>query len=442
MENVKKTPFSVAKASFVALFAGLLMVVGAAFMQAPEKAYADDTYIAKIEVEGYGTITASLDRSAAPITVDNFVKLARSGFYNGLTIHRVVQDFAIQGGSPNGDGTGGSGTNIKGEFSANGVYNPIKHVRGTISMARGDSSYNTGSSQFFIVPKTSAQNTSALDGKYAAFGHVIGGMDVVDKLNNVATTSEKPNTTIKIKSITITQSGTSAPSRWLKSGSRYWYKYNSIDTKALGKDYPRSEEVTIDGKDYRFDSKGGMLTGWQKIGGKWYYMNTDGVMQTGKLDFTYLSYSNGSLEKLGDYYFLTSSGAMKTGWNKENGKWYYYKASGAAARSDFVAIGGKVYFFDGDGVMQTGVHEVTANGVASKFFFASSGAMTGGWQKIDGKWYYFGTDRYGLHPMLKNCWISGTYWVGSDGAMVTSHWVDNDRYYVGKDGKWIRNASK
>lgn len=112
-----------------------------------------------------------------PITVSNFVGLVDQGFYNGLTFHRVIRDFMIQGGDPNGDDTGGSGATIKGEFPENGVENNIDHVRGTISMARS-SDYDSASSQFFIVQK----EYPSLNGQYAAFGHVTDGMDVVDAI--------------------------------------------------------------------------------------------------------------------------------------------------------------------------------------------------------------------------------------------------------------------
>lgn len=136
----------------------------------------EPTY-ADIVIEGYGTITISLDAEAAPVTVDNFISLAESGFYNGLTFHRIVEGFMMQGGDPNGNGTGGSGTTIIGEFSANGHDNALSHTRGTVSMARSKK-YNSASSQFFIVQEDSPH----LDGDYAAFGHVISGMDIVDKI--------------------------------------------------------------------------------------------------------------------------------------------------------------------------------------------------------------------------------------------------------------------
>lgn len=135
------------------------------------------THHAEIEVKDYGTIDVELDADTAPITVTNFVKLAQEGFYDGLTFHRIMDGFMIQGGDPNGDGTGGSKENIKGEFSNNGVDNDISHTRGTISMARA-SDPDSASSQFFIVQADS----TFLDGDYAGFGHVTEGMDIVDKI--------------------------------------------------------------------------------------------------------------------------------------------------------------------------------------------------------------------------------------------------------------------
>ena len=135
---------------------------------------------AVIDVKDYGTIELELDADTAPITVTNFVELAKDGFYDGLTFHRNIEDFMIQGGDPNGNGTGGSKHTIKGEFSANGVENNIKHERGVISMARSQD-YNSASSQFFIM----YEKASHLDGQYAAFGKVTKGLDVLDKLEKV-----------------------------------------------------------------------------------------------------------------------------------------------------------------------------------------------------------------------------------------------------------------
>lgn len=139
--------------------------------------YSTGKHHAKIVVKNYGTIALELDADVAPITVENFANLVNEGFYNGLTFHRIISGFMIQGGDPLGNGTGGSSKTIKGEFASNGVKNSISHVRGTISMARS-SMPNSASSQFFIVHKDS----TFLDGQYAAFGTVTSGMEVVDKI--------------------------------------------------------------------------------------------------------------------------------------------------------------------------------------------------------------------------------------------------------------------
>ncbi len=136
-----------------------------------------ETYTAVITVKDYGEITLELDASAAPITVANFVKLARAGFYDGLTFHRIMDGFMIQGGDPDGNGSGGSGETIKGEFQQNGVDNPISHVKGVISMARAKNP-DSASSQFFIT----VADATFLDGAYAAFGHVTEGMDVAEQI--------------------------------------------------------------------------------------------------------------------------------------------------------------------------------------------------------------------------------------------------------------------
>lgn len=141
------------------------------------KMYSTGKHHAEIVVKNYGTIALELDADIAPITVENFANLVNEGFYNGLTFHRIISGFMIQGGDPLGNGTGGSSKTIKGEFASNGVKNSISHVRGTISMARS-SMPNSASSQFFIVH----QDSTFLDGQYAAFGTVTSGMDVVDKI--------------------------------------------------------------------------------------------------------------------------------------------------------------------------------------------------------------------------------------------------------------------
>ncbi|HPZ23938.1 MAG TPA: peptidylprolyl isomerase [Bacilli bacterium] len=142
-----------------------------------------------INVKDYGSISVELDADEAPITVTNFIKLANDGFYNGLTFHRIIEGFMIQGGDPSHDGTGGSSTTIKGEFSSNGVNNTISHVRGTISMARS-SNNDSASSQFFIVQ----EDATYLDGQYAGFGHVTSGMEVVDKICSTAKPTDSNGT--------------------------------------------------------------------------------------------------------------------------------------------------------------------------------------------------------------------------------------------------------
>lgn len=132
---------------------------------------------AEITIEDYGVIQVELDADTAPITVTNFVNLAKDGFYDGLTFHRIISGFMIQGGDPEGNGTGDSGKNIKGEFSGNGVENNISHKRGVISMARTNDP-DSASSQFFIVH----QDSDFLDGQYAAFGEVTEGIEIVDQI--------------------------------------------------------------------------------------------------------------------------------------------------------------------------------------------------------------------------------------------------------------------
>lgn len=137
----------------------------------------DNAVTGTITVKDYGEIEFALLPDIAPITVDNFTKLAKSGFYNGLTFHRIMEGFMIQGGDPLGNGTGGNDEKIKGEFTANGVNNNLSHVRGVMSMARSQD-FDSASSQFFIVQ----DDSTFLDGQYAGFGVVTKGMSVVDKI--------------------------------------------------------------------------------------------------------------------------------------------------------------------------------------------------------------------------------------------------------------------
>ena len=152
-----------------------------------------------IEMENGKKIKIELDASAAPITVENFEKLVKEGFYDGLKFHRVISGFMIQGGDPKGNGTGGPGYTIKGEFASNGVDNPIKHTRGVISMARAADPDSAGS-QFFIMHA----DADYLDGQYAAFGHVVEGMDVVDEIASVRTDmKDRPVKPVKMAKVTI-----------------------------------------------------------------------------------------------------------------------------------------------------------------------------------------------------------------------------------------------
>jgi len=154
---------------------------------------------ALINIKNYGSIKIELEPNEAPLTVENFVKLVEAKFYDGLTFHRIIKGFMIQGGDPKGNGTGGPGYEIKGEFKANGVNNNISHLRGVISMARA-ADFDSAGSQFFIMHK----DGQFLDGQYAAFGHVVSGIEVVDAVAKVRTTpNDRPYDPVIIESIVI-----------------------------------------------------------------------------------------------------------------------------------------------------------------------------------------------------------------------------------------------
>ncbi len=154
----------------------------------------------EIKMQDGGIIKLELDSEAAPISVQNFVDLVEDNFYDGLIFHRVIEGFMIQGGCPDGTGTGGPGHNIKGEFAINGWENPISHERGVISMARqGDPFYDSAGSQFFIMH----EDNPGLDGSYAAFGRVVEGMDVVDAIATTPVSGSTPKTQQVIETITI-----------------------------------------------------------------------------------------------------------------------------------------------------------------------------------------------------------------------------------------------
>lgn len=140
------------------------------------------TEYVKLTIQHYGDVVIRLRPDIAPITVANFQELVGEGFYDGLTFHRIIRGFMIQGGDPNGDGTGGSGTTIKGEFKINGVQNDLSHIAGVISMARRSSPYDSATSQFFIC---NGDASGSLDGQYAGFGYVVAGLDVIMTVSEV-----------------------------------------------------------------------------------------------------------------------------------------------------------------------------------------------------------------------------------------------------------------
>ena len=158
-----------------------------------------ESVLVKFEMEDGTTFTVRTLPEYAPETAENFVNLVNEGFYNGLTFHRVIPGFMVQGGCPEGTGMGGSGKNIKGEFKANGVDNTLSHKKGVISMARANP-YDSASSQFFIC----VDDASFLDGKYAAFGEVVEGMENVDAIATVRTDmNDKPMTPVVIKNVSV-----------------------------------------------------------------------------------------------------------------------------------------------------------------------------------------------------------------------------------------------
>lgn len=163
--------------------------------------------IVTIEMENGKKVEIELFPKAAPNTVNNFIALVKSGFYDGLTFHRVIPEFMIQGGDPDGAGTGGPGYSIAGEFKSNNVQNDLKHTRGILSMARA-ADPNSGGSQFFIMVADSPQ----LDGEYAAFGKVTSGMDAVDEIVNLPRDGQdKPNTPAVMKKVTVDTKGVTYP---------------------------------------------------------------------------------------------------------------------------------------------------------------------------------------------------------------------------------------
>ncbi len=198
-KKTKLTPMhlGILAVAFVGLLIGLA-ALSTAGKEAPAPAVTGTHYV-QIEVQDFGTITAELYADVAPITVANFLELVDSGFYNGLTFHRIISGFMIQGGDPLGNGTGGSEKTIKGEFAQNGVQNDLKHTRGVLSMARS-SMPDSASSQFFIMH----QDASHLDGAYAAFGKVLTGMEVVDAICAQTPVTDSNGTVAKANQPVIT----------------------------------------------------------------------------------------------------------------------------------------------------------------------------------------------------------------------------------------------
>ena len=166
--------------------------------------HAESNPVVTITMNDGGVITVELFPAQAPNTVNNFISLANKGFYDGVTFHRIISGFMIQGGDPKGNGTGGPGYSIAGEFNINGFDNPISHLRGTISMGRTSASYDSAGSQFFICH----QDSPHLDGQYAAFGQVLDGQDVVDRIAETRTDAgDKPIKPVVIKSVTVDTKG-------------------------------------------------------------------------------------------------------------------------------------------------------------------------------------------------------------------------------------------
>lgn len=196
----------------IALIMGIIMLMtmlcacGEKTDKAPYDKSETETNLVLLDVKGYGQIVIELYPDVAPITVENFKGLVAKGFYDGLIFHRVISDFMIQGGDPEGNGTGGNKDEngdeifIKGEFAINGVENNLSHQRGVVSMARRSYPYDSASSQFFIMHTNTY--TSSLDGQYAAFGKVVYGIEVVDKIAAVKTNvSDKPLEDVVMESV-------------------------------------------------------------------------------------------------------------------------------------------------------------------------------------------------------------------------------------------------
>jgi len=199
-ENTGNIIFVVGVVLVLLIILGVNMVVNNKNSEKQDNNLLSGKHYVEVIVKDYGNMVLELDADTAPITVTNFINLVNDKFYDGLTFHRIIDGFMVQGGDPEGTGMGGSSQKIKGEFSQNGVKNDISHVRGTVSMARSSDSYDSASSQFFIVHKDS----TFLDGGYAAFGKVVNGIEIVDKLVGVKV--EDDNGTVLAKNQPVIES--------------------------------------------------------------------------------------------------------------------------------------------------------------------------------------------------------------------------------------------
>lgn len=179
--------------------------------ETPEKTNYENP-IATIEFEGLGIMTFELQINDAPQSVYNFTKLANDGYYNGLTMHRIVEDFVAQGGDPDGTGAGGPGYSIKGEFKSNGVANPTEHKLGAIAFARSQAPDSAGSQFYIVLSEYDAQNMARMNKDYAAFGYLLSGEDIIEQINEeYATKDGNPKQQLIVKSVSVDTLGQDIP---------------------------------------------------------------------------------------------------------------------------------------------------------------------------------------------------------------------------------------
>lgn len=202
---MKKLTFKNLLIIFLIIFLILLILIPILKKEEDKTEYSDNP-IATIEIKDMGTMEFELFPDKAPQSVYNFIDLANSGFYDGLKMHRIIPDFVAQGGDPKGDGTGGPGYSIKGEFTSNGYENDLTHKRGALAWARSQDKDSAGS-QFYIC----LGEPNYLDKDYAVFGYMLSGEDVLDKLQKVGTTTGEPTETVIIKSVEVDTKGQEYP---------------------------------------------------------------------------------------------------------------------------------------------------------------------------------------------------------------------------------------